>query len=385
MANTSKRSNSKASATKSQAARIPKAWVWSLYRAEFPQAEAEVIAWRARQQSQTNVSALIAENSDADAPKTARSIAQNVKLLAKKNQEKKRHIEASRSGWALRGKVVAAGVALAIIVFVVHKSDVTQPMSDDKIASVMKESLSSDLVSVNAEASHDTQILAIKNRDSSGAIPIALDSGRSTSNAKAIGHNVSAERQLQQTSNGDGATTSLQADSQRQEGSESRLIASVDQTNKAPDAADIALAQARQDQLSKKAPSLGAPLVTLGNSDQAGLSKFDNKKISYTDITGSVPKATNLFMTSDVSLFSIPILMLISLLSLFAFSKRSQATVEALRRSDADFDAVLQSIQNSIVNFNVPDDEIMLQRQRARSYIRSHSSRSKFLSWLGLK
>jgi hypothetical protein len=249
----------------------------------------------------------------------------------------------------------------------------------------MKESLSSDLVSVNAEASHDTQILAIKNRDSSGAIPIALDSGRSTSNAKAIGHNVSAERQLQQTSNGDGATTSLQADSQRQEGSESRLIASVDQTNKAPDAADIALAQARQDQLSKKAPSLGAPLVTLGNSDQAGLSKFDNKKISYTDITGSVPKATNLFMTSDVSLFSIPILMLISLLSLFAFSKRSQATVEALRRSDADFDAVLQSIQNSIVNFNVPDDEIMLQRQRARSYIRSHSARSKFLSWLGLK
>jgi hypothetical protein len=82
MANTSKRSNSKASATKSQAARIPKAWVWSLYRAEFPQAEAEVNAWRARQQSQTNVSALIAENSDADAPKTARSIAQNVKLLA---------------------------------------------------------------------------------------------------------------------------------------------------------------------------------------------------------------------------------------------------------------------------------------------------------------
>jgi hypothetical protein len=359
--------------------------VWSLYRAEFPQAEAEVNAWRARQQSQTNVSALIAENSDADAPKTARSIAQNVKLLAKKNQEKKRHIEASRSGWALRGKVVAAGVALAIIVFVVHKSDVTQPMSDDKIASVMKESLSSDLVSVNAEASHDTQILAIKNRDSSGAIPIALDSGRSTSNAKAIGHNVSAERQLQQTSNGDGATTSLQADSQLQEGSESRLIAGVDQTNKAPDAADIALAQARQDQLSKTAPSLGAPLVTLGNSDQAGLSKFDNKKISYTDITGSVPKATNLFMTSDVSLFSIPILMLISLLSLFAFSKRSQATVEALRRSDADFDAVLQSIQNSIVNFNVPDDEIMLQRQRARSYIRSHSARSKFLSWLGLK
>ena len=368
---------------KSKAARIPKAWVWSHYRAEFPQAEAEVIAWRARQFAQENGSVPKPENSDANAPKTARSIAQNVKLLAKKNQEKRRHIEASKPSRVVSGMVVAAGVALAIIIFIIQKPDVTQPMSAGKFASVVKEGRSSDLVALNAEAAHSPQTLANKNKDGSGAIPTALESGRSNSNEITIEHNISAQSQLQQTQNSDSAKMSLQENSSHQEGSERSPIVSVDQTNKASD--ETGIVHARQDLLGKTHPPLGAPPVIFAGSDQAVSAKFDNKKVSYADITGSVPKATNTFMTSDISLLSIPFLMLISSLLLLAFSKSSQATVETLRRSDANLDAVLESIEDSIVNFNIPDDEIMSQRQKARAFIRSHGVKSKFLSWLGLK
>jgi hypothetical protein len=113
--------------------------------------------------------------------------------------------------------------------------------------------------------------------------------------------------------------------------------------------------------------------------------KLASKQISYSDTTGSISKSKKAFMHSELSLFSIPLIVLLLSMGLFFQSRRNKMGLDALRLNNVEFDQILRGIENSVANFNVTDDEILKQRQTARALIQKHTRKNGILSWLGLQ
>ena len=90
-------------------------------------------------------------------------------------------------------------------------------------------------------------------------------------------------------------------------------------------------------------------------------------------------------MNNELSLFSIPLAVLLLSIVLFFQTRRDKMGLDALRLSNVEFDQMLRGIESSVANFNVTDDEILKQRQNARALFQKHARKNGILSWLGLK
>ena len=90
-------------------------------------------------------------------------------------------------------------------------------------------------------------------------------------------------------------------------------------------------------------------------------------------------------MNNELSLFSIPLAVLLLSIVLFFQTRRDKMGLDALRLHNIEFDQMLRGIESSVANFNVTDDEILKQRQTARALFQKHARKNGVLSWLGLK
>lgn len=357
---------------------VPMAWVWSQYRGQFTHAESEVsdrsLAWEKGTQSLDKGPASKALNSDQ-----ARGIAENIKNIVKKNEERKR---SQRKAWPKSfgvGAIVALGSAMALVVVVSSQME----QESRKQISLQKDVALSGPIAFN-DVSISKQKLASSITNEQGALTPGVEKAqRETRGAKTeVGISNSPAMTQQGVQNTAFITPEVKPDQAgRVEAAQADPV--VSKTETATDFIQTAIVKLQESNKYGAHPETQAVVQSL--SRMLTQDKLSSKPISYTDTTGSITKSKKTFMNNELSLFSIPLAVLLLSIVLFFQTRRDKMGLDALRLHNIEFDQMLRGIESSVANFNVTDDEILKQRQTARALFQKHARKNGVLSWLGLK
>jgi hypothetical protein len=357
---------------------VPMAWVWSQYQGQFTHAESEVsdrsLVWEKGAQSLDKGPESKALNSDQ-----ARGIAENIKNIVKKNEERKR---SQRKTWPKSfgvGAIVALGSAMALVVVVSSQME----QESRKQISLQKDVAISGPIAFN-DVSISKQKLASSIINQQGALTPGVEKAqKETGGAKTeVGISNSPVMTQQGVQNTAFITPEVKPDQAgRVEAPVTALV--VSKTETATDFIQTAIVKLQESNKYGTHPETQAVVQSL--SRMLTQDKLASKPISYTDTTGSITKSKKTFMNNELSLFSIPLAVLFLSIVLFFQTRRDKMGLDALRLNNIEFDQMLRGIESSVANFNVTDDEILKQRQTARALFQKHARKNGVLSWLGLK
>ena len=366
------------SAAQGKEVSVPLAWVWSQYRGQFDWANQEAVAQPAPQENGTTSlgkeSACEALTSDP-----ARSIAVNIKNIVKKNEEKKR---SQRKSWPKSfgvGAMMALGSAMALVGVVFSQ---TQYESRKQISLQNEKTLSAPIAFNDVSISKQKLASSFINQQS--ALATAVENTQKETHDANIAVNpteisLGAQQQAQNS-----AFISPEVRPDQGQGAEaSRAASEVSKGETATDFIHTAILKLQESNKYGALPETQAVVQSL--TKLLAQDKLASKQISYSDTTGSISKSKKAFMHSELSLFSIPLIVLLLSMGLFFQSRRDKMGLDALRLNNVEFDQILRGIENSVANFNVTDDEILKQRQTARALIQKHTRKNGILSWLGLQ
>lgn len=366
------------SAAQGKEVSVPLAWVWSQYRGQFDWANQEAFAQSASRENGTTSlgkeSACAALASDP-----ARSIAVNIKNIVKKNEEKKR---SQRKSWPKPfggGAMVALGSAMALVGVVFSQM---QYESRKQISLQNEKSLSAPIAFNDVSISKQKLASSFINQQS--AVATAVENTQKETHDANIAVNpteisLGAQQQAQNS-----AFISPEARPDQGQGAQaSRATSEVSKGETATDFIHTTILKLQEPNKYGALPETQAVVQSL--TKLLAQDKLASKQISYTDTTGSISKSKKAFMHSELSLFSIPLIVLLLSMGLYFQSRRDKMGLDALRLNNVEFDQILRGIENSVTNFNVTDDEILKQRQTARALIQKHTRKDGILSWLGLQ
>jgi hypothetical protein len=356
----------------------PMAWVWSQYQGQFTHAEEGVLdesfVWEKEAQYLDKGPASMALSSDQ-----ARGIAENIKNIVKKNEERKR---SQRKSWPKPfgvGAIVALSSAMALVVVISSQME----QESRKHISLQKDAtLSGSMAFNDVSISKQKLVSSIINQQGTSTLGVekAQKEARSSKAEVGISNSPAATQQEVQNS----AFISPEVKPERARGTETTQAASVvSKTETATDFIHTAIIKLQEANKYGAHPETQAVVQSL--SRLLVQDKLASKPISYLDTTGSIAKSKKTFMNNELSLFSIPLAVLLLSIVLFFQTRRDKMGLDALRLSNVEFDQMLRGIESSVANFNVTDDEILKQRQNARALFQKHARKNGILSWLGLK
>ena len=378
MANTPIPANSVEPIAQTQDISVPMAWVWSQYQGQIIHAENiasdQSLAWEKKARSLDREPKSKTLNSDQ-----ARGIADNIKNIVKKNEEKKR---SQRKSWPKSfgvGPIVALGSAMALVVVV------SSQMEQESRKQI---SLHTDAALSGPVAFNDISIAKQKLANS-----VASEQGASTAGAEKaliearepkieVGMSNAPAPVQQEVKNT--ALIAPKAKPDEAQGSEPpRAALGASKTEKATEFIQTAIVKLQESNKYGAHPETQVVVQSL--SKLLTQDKLASKPISYTDTTGSIAKSNKTFLNNELSLFSIPLAVLLLSIALFFQTRRDKMSLDAFRLNNVEFDQLLRGIESSVANFNVTDDEILKQRQTARALFQKHARKNGILSWLGLK
>lgn len=364
--------------TQTQNVSAPMAWVWSQYQGQFTHAEIEVsdqsLALEKGAKSLVNGPVPKALNSDQ-----ARGIAENIKNIAKKNEERRRSQSKSWPKSFGVGAIVALGSAMALVVFVSSQME----QESRKQISLQRDAALSGPIAFN-DVSISKQKLVSSFTNQQGALTSGVERAqKETHDPKTVdGISNSPATTQQEVQNSAFILPGVKPEQAR--GIETHQVALVvSKTETATDLIHTAIIKLQESNKYGAHPETQAVVQSV--SRLLAQDKLASKPISYTDTTGSITKSKKTILNNELSLFSIPLAVLLLSMGLFFQTRRDKIGLDVLRLNNVEFDQMLRGIESSITNFNVTDDDILKQRQIARALFQKHARKNRILSWFGLK
>ncbi|MFM8859706.1 MAG: hypothetical protein ACKOEW_06390 [Methylocystis sp.] len=357
---------------------VPMAWVWSQYQGQIIHAENAASDQSLTQEKRVG-SLDQKPNSRTLNSDQARGIADNIKNIVKKNEEKKR---SQRKSWPKSfgvGAIVALGSAMALVIVV--SSQMTQ--ESHKQISLHTDAALSGPIAFN-DISIAKQKLASSVTSQQGVLTPGTEKALMVGRGPKIEGGMSnAPAPIQQEVKNT-ALIAPKAKPDEAQGSEPpRSAPDASKTERTTEFIQTAIVKLQESNKYGAHPETQVVVQSL--SKLLTQDKLASKPISYSDTTGSIAKSKKTFVNNELSLFSIPLAVLLLSIILFFQSRRDKMGLDALRLNNVEFDQLLRGIESSVANFNVTDDEILKQRQTARALFQKHTRKNGILSWLGLK